>query len=43
MSSLQEKNCTLEEELDRVTKEAANAHSTIKRFEKVLLACSCGC
>ena len=43
MASLQEKNSSLEEELVRVKKEAANAHSTIKRFEKVLFACSSSC
>lgn len=36
LTSLQERNCSLEEELDEVRKEAANAHSTIKRFEKDL-------
>ncbi|KAG0581805.1 hypothetical protein M758_3G010700 [Ceratodon purpureus] len=36
LTSLQEKNCSLEEDLVRVRKEAANAHSTIKRFEKDL-------
>lgn len=37
---MQAKASSLEEELVRVRKEAAYAHSTIKRFEKVFFACS---